>query len=152
MKKYELQEKLPDGPQIAPRHYFHRSQDKLTKNQFIYRRHYNITDKVYDFAKMAQFEAYKKDRNNVPTLADIYYQLIIEGLKYADKVTFRTLPKNHKSVIKIGNPIITKLFEVQSGSKDPANQRKGKFGPKHQYDIFSVAVCLMEAAIDNQTK
>lgn len=137
MKKYELQDKLPDGPQIAPRHYFHRSQDKLTKNQFIYRRHYNITDKVYDFAKMAQFEAYKKDRKNCPTMADIYYKLIIEGLKYANKADFRKLPKNHTVRIKIGKPINKQLFEVRDKSECKT-------------DIFSFAVCLMEAAINNQ--
>ena len=116
---------------------FERLQDKLTSGQFVARRHYNITDEIYNFAKVAQFEAYKKDRNNCPTMADIYYQLIIEGLKHLNKADFRKLPKNHTVRIKLGNPINEQLFEVRE-----------KSGCKT--DIFSFAVCLMEAAIDNQ--
>jgi hypothetical protein len=116
---------------------FERLQDKLTKGQFVQRRHYCITDKVRDFAKSAQYEAYKKARKQCPTMADIYYQLIIEGLKHADKADFRKLPNNHTVRIKLGNPINAKLFEVQEKINKTAN-------------IFSVAVCLMECAIDNQ--
>jgi len=118
---------------------FHRLQDKLTAGQFVARRHYCITDEIYNFAKVAQFEAYKKDRNNVPTMADIYYQLIIEGFKHADKADFRKLPKNHTVRMKIGFPINAKLFEVRKELECKT-------------DIFSFAVCLMKAAIDNQTK
>lgn len=116
---------------------FERLQDKLTKGQFVQRRHYCITDKVRDFAKSAQYEAYKKDRTQCPTMADIYYQLIIEGLKHAHKADFRKLPKNHTVRIKLGNPINTQLFEVREKLECKT-------------DIFSFAVCLMEAAIDNQ--
>lgn len=116
---------------------FHRLQDKLTAGQFVARRHYCITDKVYDFAKIAQFEAYKKDRKNCPTMADIYYKLIIEGLKHDYKADFRKLPKNHTVRIKLGNPINAQLFEVRDKSECKT-------------DIFSFAVCLMEAAINNQ--
>ena len=101
------------------------------------RRHYCITDKVRDFAKSAQFEAYKKDRKQCPTLADIYYQLIIEGLKHANKADLRKLAKNHTVRIKLGNPINAQLFEVREKLECKT-------------DIFSFAVCLMEAAIDNQ--
>lgn len=127
---------------------FHRLQDKLTAGQYVSRRHPCITDKVYDFAKAKKIELYKVDRNNCPTLADIYYQLIIEGIKYTDKAEFRKLPPNHRVIIKIGHPVSRKIFEIQSGSKDPDMHRQGKFGMMHEYDIFSVAVCLMEAAID----
>lgn len=116
---------------------FHRLQYLLTKGQFIARRHYCITSKVYEYAKVAQFEAYKKDRKQCPTMADIYYQLIIEGLKHAKKADFKKLPKNHTVRIKLGNPINTQLFEVREKSECKT-------------DIFSFAVCLMEAAIDNQ--
>lgn len=116
---------------------FERLQDKLTKGQFVARRHYCITSKVYEYAKVAQFEAYKKDRKQCPTMADIYYQLIIEGLKHAKKADFKKLPKNHTVRIKLGNPINTQLFEVREKSECKT-------------DIFSFAVCLMEAAIDNQ--
>jgi hypothetical protein len=132
---------------------FERLQDKLTKGQFVARRHYCITSKVYDFAKVAQFEAYKKDRTQCPTMADMYYQLIIEGLKHADKVTFQNLPKNHTVRIKLGKPINKQLFEVQGKieSEDFSSMRGYlKNGKMQTINIFSVAVCLMEAAIDNQ--
>jgi hypothetical protein len=116
---------------------FERLQHLLTEGQFIARRHYCITSKVYNFARVAQFQVYKKDRKNCPTMADIYYQLIIEGLKHADKADFRKLPKNHTVRIKLGNPINTQLFELREKLECKT-------------DIFSFAVCLMEAAIDNQ--
>ena len=117
---------------------FHRLQDKLTAGQFVARRHYNITAKVYQFAKKEQHKRIKMGRSSCPTLADIYYQLLIEGLKHADKVTFKNLPNaNYKVRMKIGNPVNAQLFEVQEKINKAAN-------------IFSVAVCLMEAAIDNQ--
>ena len=116
---------------------FHRLQHLLSKGQFVARRHYNITDEIYNFAKVAQFEAYKKDRTQCPTMADIYYQLIIEGLKHANKADFKKLPKNHTVRMKIGLPINEQLFEVRKNLECKT-------------DIFSFAVCLMEAAIDNQ--
>ena len=104
------------------------------------RRHYNITAKVYHFAKKEQHKLFKKGRAACPTLADIYYQLLIEGFKHADKVTFKNLPNDkYKVRMKIGLPINAQLFEVQEKINKAAN-------------IFSVAVCLMECAIDNQTK
>ena len=118
---------------------FHRLQDKLTEGQFVARRHYCITDKVLNFAEKEQLKIRKNNRKECPTLPDIFYQLIMEGFKHADKADFRKLPDNYKTRIKIGNPINAQLFEVQEMINKAAN-------------IFSVAVCLMEAAIDNQTK
>ena len=116
---------------------FHRLQDKLTAGQFVARRHYCITAKVYHFAKKEQHKLFKKGRAACPTLADIYYQLLIEGLKHADKADFRKLPKNHTVRMKIGLPINARLFEARKELECKT-------------DIFSFAVCLMEAAIDNQ--
>lgn len=130
---------------------FHRLQDKLTPPQCIDRRHYCITDKVFRYAKNEQHKLLGKNRKECPTLADIYYQLIIEGLKHADKVTFQNLPDNHKVRIKIGLPVNTKLFEVQDKIKSDEFSYQleyGKNGSLKTINIFSVAVCLMEAAID----
>lgn len=116
---------------------FHRLQDKMAPKQCIDRRHYCITDKVFRYAKNEQHKLLGKNRKECPTLADIYYQLIIEGLKHADKADFKKLPKNHTVRIKLGKPINEQLFEVRD-----------KLDCKT--DIFSFAVCLMEAAINNQ--
>lgn len=117
---------------------FHRLQDKLTAGQFVQRRHYCITDKVFDYVEDEQLKLKKKDRKNCPTKADMYYQLIIEGLKYVDNADLRKLPDNHKVRIKIGKPINEQLYGLYGKSEwKPIN-------------IFSLAVCLMECAIDNQ--
>ena len=132
---------------------FERLQDKLTSGQFIARRHYCITDRVLNFAKTEQLKLLKKDRTACPTLPDIFYQLIIEGLEHADKVTFKNLPKNYTTRIKLGKPINTQLFEVQAKIKaEELSSQRGycKNGSLQNINIFSVAVCLMEAAIDNQ--
>jgi hypothetical protein len=132
---------------------FERLQDKLTSGQFVARRHYCITDRVFDYVEDEQLKLKKKNRKEYPTKADIYYQLIIEGLKHADKVTFQNLPKNHTVRIKLGNPINNKLFKVQDKieSEDFSSMRGyRKNGKMQTINIFSVAVCLMEAAIDNQ--
>ena len=118
---------------------FRRLQDKLTAGQFVARRHYNITEKVLDFAEKEQLKIRKNNRKQCPTLPDIFYQLIMEGLKHADKADFRKLPKNHTVRIKLGNPINAQLFELREKLECKT-------------DIFSFAVCLMKAAIDNQTK
>ena len=119
---------------------FNRLQRLLTKGQFIERRHDVITDEIFDYVENEQLKLKKKDRKNYPTKADMYYQLIIEGLKHADKVTFKNLPNDkYKVRMKLGNPINAQLFEVRSKLECKT-------------DIFSFAVCLMEAAIDNQTK
>ena len=135
---------------------FHRLQDKLTEGQFVARRHYCITAKVYHFAKKEQHKLFKKGRAACPTLADIYYQLLIEGLKHADKVTFKNLPNDdYKVRMKIGHPVNFRLLEVLKKIKNEefSSQRGyNKNGTLQTVNIFSVAVCLMEAAIDNQTK
>ena len=118
---------------------FNRLQRLLTKGQFIERRHDVITDEIFDYVENEQLKLKKKDRKNYPTKADMYYQLIIEGLKHADKADFKKLPKNRMVRIKLDNPINAQLFEVREKLKCKT-------------DIFSFAVCLMEAAIDNQTK
>ena len=118
---------------------FHRLQRLLTKGQFIERRHDVITDEIFDYVENEQLKLKKKDRKNYPTKADMYYQLIIEGLKRADKADFKKLPKNRMVRIKLGNPINEQLFEVREKLECKT-------------DIFSFAVCLMEVAIDNQTK
>jgi len=114
---------------------FERLQDSLPAG-FIKRRHYCITKKVYEFAKKEQFKLLKKSRSECPTLADIYYQLIIAGVEHADKATFKTLPETRYKVrMKIGQDVNKKLLQIQE---------------TEHFNLFSIAVCLMEAAIDNQ--
>lgn len=132
---------------------FHRLQDKLTEGQFVARRHYNITDKVLNFAEKEQLKLKKKDRKNYPTKADMYYQLIIEGLKRADKADFKNLPELHKVRIKIDKPINEQLLDIQArivAGKLKAQLRHYSNESERTITIFSVAVCLMECAIDNQ--
>lgn len=117
---------------------FHRLQNSLPEG-FIKRRHYCITRKVYEFAKKEQFKLLKKSRAECPTLADIYYQLLIAGIEHADKVTFKTLPQTRYKVrMKIGQDVNGKLLSIQE-----------KTGETERINLFSIAVCLMEAAIDN---
>ena len=132
---------------------FRRLQDKLTAGQFVARRHYCITDKVFDYVEDEQLKLKKKDRKNCPTKADMYYQLLISGLEHADKVTFQNLPELHKVRIKIGKPINEQLLDIQArivAGKLKAQLRHYSNESERTITIFSVAVCLMECAIDNQ--
>lgn len=132
---------------------FHRLQDSLPEG-FIKRRHYCITRKVYEFAKKEQFKLLKKSRSECPTLADIYYQLIIQGLECVEDVTFKNLPNtNYKVRMKIGFPVNAQLLDIQKKitSEYYSSQRGySKNGVIQSVNLFSIAVCLMEAAIDNQ--
>ncbi len=132
---------------------FHRLQDKFPDGQFIARRHYNITDKVFDFVEDEQLKLKKANRKDYPTKADMYYQLIIEGLKHSDKVTFKNLLDNHTVRLKISKPVNKQIVDVQNKiNADELSSQRGysKNGNIQTINLFSIAVCLMEAAIDNQ--
>lgn len=134
---------------------FKRDQSSLPEADVIRRQHY-IPVEIYRFAVKQQLENTTvpgRGRQNVPTLTDIYFQLITEGLNLVEK-------KKAKPVFKeIGRPEGCRSCQIKF-TKEPgsvnarikiikarADAGEFKVEPYKEISLISVAVTLMKVGI-----
>lgn len=134
---------------------FKRVQHEITDG--VPRQHY-IPRAVYKFAKQAQdeFPSPGKSRTNAPTLADIYYQLTLEGINLIKTNFIEDL-----EFAEIGRPeggrFVQIVFDQETNTflewlKSEAENGVYKITPYKEISMISLAVNLMEYAIKAREK
>lgn len=135
---------------------FKRTQDELTADNSAKRQH-NIPGHIHRFAVSQQLlneGPSGRGRANLPTLADIYFQLTVEGLALVESGEVRPSfteigrPDGCRAAqIKFPNRINDKLIALKKRAEG------GEFAvsPHREISLISVAVTLMEAAIWTRT-
>lgn len=142
---------------------FKRTQDALDGQNSVRRQHY-IPQKIHAFAVGQQLAGAEQEvtagrgRGNLPTLADIYYALIVEGLELVR--TGQAVP----AFVEVGRPVGTRAVQIKFPTgKGKLNEKlerlkkraeKGEFEikPYREISLISVAITLMQLAIDERRK
>lgn len=132
---------------------FQRTQHELDGSNSTRRQHY-IPAPLHNYAVQQQLAATAqagRGRGNLPTLADIYYELIKEGLDLVNNgriVPVFTEPgrlENSRSVqIKFGADVNTALEEL----KELADAGEYEVKPYKQISLIGLAVNLIEVAVE----
>lgn len=140
---------------------FKRTQDALDGQNSVRRQHY-IPAKIHAFAVNQQLIGNEveagRGRGNLPTLADIYYTLIVEGLELVRKGEAKPV------FVEVGRPAGTRSVQIKFPTgKGKLNEKlerlkaraeKGEFKirPYREISMISVAITLMQLAIDDRSK
>lgn len=131
---------------------FERTQDALNAGNSTKRQHY-LPAAIHKFAVEQQLNDGRylgRGRGNLPTLADIYAQLVSEGLaavlekRVVPVFTEIGRPESFRSVqIKFPNATNDQLIAL----KERADNGEFEVKPYKQISLISLAVTLMEIAI-----